>query len=290
VSSILILLSLFLNEKVEVAYLEDQESSLRNLSREIQENLNKMDHNCAFYLGNVIKTAKLFHTYTMILDRQGQMLSHTKTGNLAKFRWHDLLEKKEIEYVLTGKQLVKQRNDIFILVSPYYLHGKIQGAIILYQLQNQPSETDIKKWITYSAVLGMFVTTIFAFFLSTRITQPLIQMKNAAEKMAKGELSIRVPTNRRQKDEIGDLSATFNKMAKQLEDLINHASQEKEHLSSILRSMSDGVITFNHFGKVILTNPPADFFLSFWEPLLPSALLSLVRKVVEDNQEHVGDI
>lgn len=35
--------------------------------------------------------------------------------------------------------------------------SQIEGAVVLYRTQNQlQSETDIKKWIYYSAIIGFF--------------------------------------------------------------------------------------------------------------------------------------
>lgn len=62
-------------------------------------------------------------------------------------------------------------------------------------------------------------------------------------------------------DEIGELAIAFNQMRKQLKFNMNALSQEKEHLSSILSSMADGVITFNKDGTILETNPPAERFL-----------------------------
>ena len=58
-----------------------------------------------------------------------------------------------------------------------------------------------------------------------------------------------------------NLAIAFNQMAKQLKYNITALSEEKEHLSSILSSMADGVITFNKDGTILEVNPPADRFL-----------------------------
>jgi two-component system sensor histidine kinase ResE len=120
-------------------------------------------------------------------------------------------------------------------------------------------------------------------------------MKTAAEKMARGQFTTRVPVRFHERDEIADLALAFNRMAAQLEDSIHQLSQEKEQLSSILRSMSDGVLTLNKFGKIILSNPVADRFLSLWDGQeeknpLPPPLREFYNRVVENNSEQVGDI
>lgn len=65
-------------------------------------------------------------------------------------------------------------------------------------------------------------------------------------------------------DEIGELANTFNHMAAQLEDNIRNLNLEKEHLASVLRSMTDAVVTFDGEGKVILTNPPGEKIMQAW--------------------------
>ena len=55
---------------------------------------------------------------------------------------------------------------------------------------------------------------MFAFFLSNRITKPLIQLKHAAFKVAKGHYTEKVPIYTR--DEIGELGLAFNKMSKDI--------------------------------------------------------------------------
>ena len=85
-------------------------------------------------------------------------------------------------------------------------------------------------------------------------------MKEAAFEVASGKFETKVPilTN----DEIGELATAFNQMGKRLKINMNALSQEKEQLSSILSSMADGVITFNRDGTILITNPPADRFLT----------------------------
>jgi two-component system sensor histidine kinase ResE len=65
-------------------------------------------------------------------------------------------------------------------------------------------------------------------------------------------------------DEIGELAKTFNHMGEELQDSIKALSQEKEHLSSVLRSMTDAVITLDAEGSVILTNPQGERIIQEW--------------------------
>ncbi|WP_028610495.1 HAMP domain-containing sensor histidine kinase [Paenibacillus harenae] len=120
----------------------------------------------------------------------------------------------------------------------------------------------VKVLFVLTAVIGFSLSTFFAFFLSKKIQQPLLQLKDAADKISQGNYSARVQI--RSSDEIGELANTFNHMTEQLDKLIHDLNHEKNHLASILRSMGDSVITFNAEGKVILTNPSGHLLLNQW--------------------------
>lgn len=314
VALVLAVFSLFLNQRIEKTYYIDQEKSLRQFAEEIQQGLAKSDqNNHSFYLEHVLKVSRLFHVYIAILNRNGTVKPlPNSNANQLTIQWKDILEPDDLKKVLQGETLswignasIKEtkdqdfsvsKHDVILVAAPYRVHNQVEGAILLYQAQEELSGFDIKRWIFYSACIGILLTTIFAFFLSTRITQPLLQMKEAAEKMTRGQFSTRVPVRIHERDEIADLSMAFNRMASQLEESIRLLSQEKEQLASILRSMSDGVITLDAKGKVTLTNPPADQLLQLFQKdhkkkgLLPDPLDRFYRQVVNDHKEQIGDI
>src|SRR5690625_6451853 len=140
----------------------------------------------------------------------------------------------------------------------------LQEVVFVYQSLDAIDQTraETTRIIFLTAGIAIILTTIFAFFLSTRISSPLIKMREAALDLKKGEFDTKVPilTN----DEIGELGIAFNRMGRQLKFHIDALRQEKEQLSSIVSSMADGVITLNRGGKMIVINPPAQKFIDDW--------------------------
>ncbi|OAB32648.1 histidine kinase [Paenibacillus macquariensis subsp. defensor] len=130
---------------------------------------------------------------------------------------------------------------------------------------NFANSGDIKRLFTYTSIIGFSMTTFFGLFLLSRITQPMQKLIHATDAIRKGEYGTRLSVVT--SDEIGALANTFNHMAAELEDNIRNLNQEKEHLASVLRSMSDAVITFDNSGKVILTNPPGHRVLEMWRTI-----------------------
>lgn len=175
------------------------------------------------------------------------------------------------------------------------------GAVFVYQSLKVMKETtqQTTKFILLAAGVAIVLTTIFAFFLSTRITAPLRKMREAAFEVARGKFDTKVPILTH--DEIGELATAFNQMGRQLKFNMNALSQEKEQLASILSSMADGVITFNRDGTILITNPPAEQFLSYGDydqhkkgvneaDSLPAELMELFQLSVSTEKEQIGEI
>ncbi|KGX92202.1 sensor histidine kinase [Pontibacillus halophilus JSM 076056 = DSM 19796] len=205
--------------------------------------------------------------------------------------------------VMEGEEVIKQETSIpktdtnILIVGTPIEQG---SAVYMYQDLTFVEQTSAQttKIIFLGAGIAVILTTIFAFFLSTRITSPLIKMREGAFELARGEFNTKVPILTH--DEIGELAMAFNRMGRQLKFHINALSQEKEQLSGILRSMADGVITLNRNGEVLITNPPAAQFLHAWEyetgkvmlpneAYLPEPLQQLLDQVVTAEEEGMAE-
>lgn len=138
-------------------------------------------------------------------------------------------------------------------------------------------------WTVASAII---VTTVFAFFLSTRITAPLRAMRDAVNKTGEGQFDLRLETKTR--DEIGELAASFNAMSSQLAKYVDALDRERLQLASILRSMADGVITLDRHANVIVTNPQASPLLQDGQP--HEVVLSLYEEVMEGTAEKTIEV
>ncbi len=80
-------------------------------------------------------------------------------------------------------------------------------------------------------------------FLSSRITKPLRNLRTQAQKVSKGDYAQVVPVN--SKDEIGELSRTFNTMSSEIQQHIDALSSSKNIRDSLINSMIEGVLGFN---------------------------------------------
>jgi len=159
----------------------------------------------------------------------------------------------------------------------------------------------IKVLFIITGAIGFLLTTFFAFFLSFKINKPLIEMKQAADLIARGDYRMRVPI--RSTDEIGELAGTFNHMAAEVDKLIRDLQHEKDHLAGILRSMTDAVITFDARGRTIQSNPQGEAMLKRWANIVwdgepgadeqsgvPGPLRELYEAVLREGRDMSGKV
>ncbi|WP_138416884.1 ATP-binding protein [Aquibacillus sediminis] len=239
----------------------------------------------------------------ILFDDQDYWISDSDNNDLPDVTIDWLLQQNDLLSVLeSNKEVKKQKNipngsDNVMIVGTPVVDG---GAVFVYQSLDVVEETTSQttRIILLAAGIAIVLTTVFAFFLSTRITSPLIKMREAAFELARGEFNTKVPMLTH--DEIGELAMAFNRMGRQLKYHINALSQEKEQLYSILSSMVDGVITLNRQAEVIVSNPPAKNFLENWyyehnhprktDDSIPNVLETMLEEVIELEQETSKEV
>jgi two-component system sensor histidine kinase ResE len=248
-------------------------------------------------------------TRVVIVKDKSEIYYSPNTVDKKKLTFSTIQKDKELSKVFDGHTKVekvttlssKQNDGSYSIVAvPLHLSGDKNGAVFIYQSLNVVKETSqsTTKFILLVAGVAIILTTIFAFFLSTRIAAPLRKMREAAFEVARGKFDTKVPILTH--DEIGELATAFNQMGRQLKFNMNALSQEKEQLASILSSMADGVITFNRDGTILITNPPADRFLQYWyyekgsfstdTESIPSKVMELFKQAVDTEKDQIGEI
>ncbi|MFN7252133.1 MAG: ATP-binding protein [Anaerobacillus sp.] len=209
-----------------------------------------------------------------------------------------VITRGDFPFYLNGEEI---HNEVLVVGMPVDLVQNRTGVLYVYQYLEVVEEAlaQTKHIIFLAAGIAIVLTTIFAFFLSTRITAPLRKMRQASLEVAKGNFDTKVPILTR--DEIGSLAMAFNRMGRVLNTNLTALNQEKEQLSRILSSMADGVITLDRKGSIVLTNPPAKQFIQAWHfeqstnsiestDDLPKAIKKLFQQVVALEKEQMAEV
>ncbi|HBG07312.1 MAG: histidine kinase [Geobacteraceae bacterium GWC2_58_44] len=184
-----------------------------------------------------------------------------------------------------GAKKIMAYAPIFYDSGDYRKHGIFGGVTIGFQV-DQFHEASRKGSRLINRQLGehrstsaaiILVTALLsalsAWLLSRGISIPLRQLTEGAEKLAAGNSNVRVAVS--SADEIGVLAKTFNYMADEL-DLRKHSilttldelrksrleiMDERNFKSSVLESISSGIVTFSPEGRLTSINGTGRLFL-----------------------------
>lgn len=307
---VLFILTMLLVQFFDRFYYDQQKDTLRNLADRISYIFETYEDN-SLALQAAQELIRVSNSSLTVIDvYSGQLWQLNPTEETRNIPAQFYVSDTELHSVLfENRSIVKrghfqvynqanQEIDGIIAGVPLVINGRQIGAVYLYQSLEVLSETinQATRLILYAAGIAILLTTFFAFFLSTRITYPLRQLKSAADQVAKGNFQASVSF--KSTDELGELGEKFNRMVGQLDHSIHALSHEKEQLSNILKSMVDGVITIGAGGQIILINPPAESMLNTWRfeenitnsNRLPSLLNNIFNKVIHTEKEQVGSI
>lgn len=102
---------------------------------------------------------------------------------------------------------------------PILLNGDVAGAIVIYtELKDlDKSLSVIYGQLINSAVISMLLALILVYTLSRYMVKDITKISVAAKRLSKGDFTTRV--NLKTKNEVGQLAATFNDMAEDLQKL-----------------------------------------------------------------------
>ena len=177
---------------------------------------------------------------------------------------------KSIRYSTTLKQRM-----MYVAI-PVEKSGQIVGVI----RTSLPLE-EIEGLIgTMNRNIGHFTVLLLTFALvlaclsSKLLSRPIKDMVDTTKKIASGDFGVRVFAKR--KDELGELAAALNEMARKLEDSFASLSTERQELRAILSSTVEGIVVLEEGGRIILANesfkrmfglPPSIGGKFYWEIL-----------------------
>lgn len=129
-------------------------------------------------------------------------------------------------------------------------NGVIRIGVPLKELKSM--EFGFLKSTLLTVIVVSVAIILVAVYFSNYITRPLDELTEAARKIAKGNLQVKIYT--RQNDQIGLLADAFNSMAEKLKYNMAVLYARNNELEAILYSMNNGVAAIDEDNKIIFCN------------------------------------
>lgn len=191
-----------------------------------------------------------------LVDKDGFYLSHPDEskvwGGVTGFNMRDNIKKDfpfAAERILSGKRGVITGEDI-MGYAPVFPGGEnmwIFVSVIPRNLFWKPIESVKKILFSLSLIIAAMVSAL-AFMFANSFTYPIRELFNVSKRISEGDLRARSEIKR--KDEIGELAASFNRMADNLLEARNFPE-------NILHSMKEALFVVDKKGNISEINSAA---------------------------------
>ena len=128
----------------------------------------------------------------------------------------------------------------------YVIYTKVDASNV-----NQTLRQTINT-IGIAVIIALILAITLGGLFANTITGPISVLTKKANLLAKGNLEQHIIV--RGEDEIGQLTRSFNHMARELRKTVSEMENENNKLEIVLHNMTDGVVAFDDIGSLIHAN------------------------------------
>lgn len=257
----------FLDKNLEEKSLQDIKSSLVNEANLIESQVSTEDlkkENLDFLEALVKNLGPRIKSRITIVNNQGKVLADSEKSQVEVLKMESHADRPEIRLALAGnigeeiRYSSTLKIDMLYVALPIREKDQILGAVRLaLPLSNvQRTLSVIKRAILLSLLFALGLAFVLGSVLTAGIIKPINKIIHISRKFSTGDFSHTILLD--SQDEIGELAATLNKMAKDIEDKIREVQIQNQHLKAILESMVEGIIVTDKSSHIVSINPTVE--------------------------------
>ena len=204
-----------------------------------------------------------YGAYIAVVDRWGRVMDNIRLTTQNDPDFAASLNSTELSEamgkVLAGEEIAVRvmvsGNPMFTVGVPFMQDGRVLGAVLIRTPARtiEGSTWEFARPLITIALAALLLSGLAIFFYIRRVMRPLHALTRAAEEMAGGDFTARVPEEHNLPREIGGVAQAFNTMADRLGDtersrrefVANVSHELKSPITSIsgfVQGMEDGTI------------------------------------------------
>ena len=257
----MLIVGLMVQRQIEQVSLEDIRNNLSSQAFILQQSFANIDTQSQNQIQQMVQQiGDRIATRVTLLTRDGVVMADSE------FRFDEMdnhLSRPEIISATQSRvgesrrySTTLQKPMLYVAIKAMDSHsnlGFIRTALSTERIDEEINY--LRKVIIIAASLTTLIALFIGYWLAMSFARPLRQMTIIANDYAQGHYQLRIPSDRR--DEIGALARSLNKMADISARRFNIIKTERDQLSTILKSMNEGVITVNDKGLITHVNRAA---------------------------------
>jgi two-component system phosphate regulon sensor histidine kinase PhoR len=156
--------------------------------------------------------------------------------------------------------------------------------------------SSLRKDILKITGIILCLALLSAYLLSRKLTRPLSELAQTAQKVTAGDMNARVTY--RNRDEIGQLARYFNTMVERGRILVTELSHQKDALNLIISNLQEGLLVTDRDGTVMLYNDSFTRLTGitvqtgkfYWESIRNPELVRFIESVFSNKKNMQKEI
>jgi two-component system, sensor histidine kinase YesM len=166
------------------------------------------------------KTGRFF-----VVNQQGRVMIDSNLNNINKIvrnteLYNQIIKKDTVEF-----EFFDEEKRYYGVKQPISNGWSIIGVVPVEEITGEL--TDIQMFTILTSVLFAIVAMVIGLLTAKRVTKPIQVLTNQMKLVGKGNFTVR--TQVQSTDEIGMMSAQFNKMINQIEQLMEQVKEEQNY-------------------------------------------------------------
>lgn len=143
-------------------------------------------------------------------------------------------------------------------------------------------KTNYLYFLSFLSLIIIFLAIWTSMKISQEITKPLRELVQATNKVASGDLKVKILT--KSSDEIGMLVNSFNEMIEKLDKAYAQLSDRNMMLETILSNIISGVIFIDSNGKILTINSSGEEILKLRKDQIENKHYSELLNLIESEE------
>ena len=260
-------IAFFLDKNLEENSIRNIQSSLISQAELIEnqispETIRKQDIPVLETLVNVLSPKA--NCRITVINPEGKVLADSEKTQEEIPQMENHLNRPEIKTALSGSIGSDTRYSPTLKIGMLYVAlplkdknttiGVLRLALTLESAQKTLSA--IRKIVLLGLIFALGLAFVLGSIVAGRTIKPINRMIRVSRKFSEGNFSRRIiqPS----KDEIGELAATLNTMAQDIENKIKEIKTQNQKLGAIFNSMIEGVMVIDKAGHIVSVNPTVE--------------------------------
>ena len=257
----ILIVGLMVQRQIEQASLRDISNNLSSQAFILQQSFANTGQQTQSQIQQTLKQiGQRIDTRVTLLTKDGVVIADSEfnASEMDNHRYRPEIIAANTSDIGQSRRYSKtlQKPMLYVAVSAMASNGHLGYIRTALPTQRIDEEINyLRRVIIIAASLTALIALFIGYWLAMSFARPLRQMTLIAKNYAHGRYQLRIPSQRR--DEIGDLARSLNQMADISAQRFDIIKTERDQLSTILKSMNEGVITVTSEGLITHVNAAA---------------------------------